>query len=106
MINTRLFVPEGIISQDTAGDSLAPRQVLATGSGEPGESEPTFNVNVPAGIADDAGGEIDPVGEDAESVAAEGAGAVHPTIPAARISSTKRTRNDRIFIHGRGYTNT
>jgi hypothetical protein len=108
MISTRLFVPDGIISQDTAGDSLAPKQVLAAGSGEPGESEPTLMVNVPAGAAEATGGEIDPVVGvgDTDSGAAEGAGAVHPTIPVARSMMTNRKRNDQTYIHGRGHANT
>jgi len=103
-ISTRLFVPAGIISHDTEGDSFAPVQVLIAGTRDPGVSEPTCSVNEPADPIGDAVREGDPT--ETGTGADDEPGAEHPVIPVTRIRRRHGTRNDRKCIPGRGYVNT
>jgi len=77
-IRTRLFVPAGIPSHETAGDSLAPLQLLVSGRDEPGASEPTLIIKAPDGAEDDTGWNTGCTGTGDDGVEGEGATEVHP----------------------------
>ena len=51
MIRTKLLVPGGTFSHDTAGDSLAPVQVYASGNTAPGASASTRIEKLPIPVA-------------------------------------------------------
>jgi hypothetical protein len=98
-IRARLFVPFGILSQETAGDSLAPLQVYRSGNADPGARDATERERVPAGPDADTGD----AGGDGESGLPGCCDTdVHPD--ARRNTNTRSTVNpdQRKFINRKG----
>ena len=101
MIRTKLLVPGGTFSHDTAGDSLAPVQVYASGNTAPGTSASTRTEKLPFSVA---GRFITGVAAaaDGDWGAESGCGVVQPHSQRADARQSRMRKKARCFMIGIG----
>ena len=98
---TKLLVVGGTFSHDTAGDSLAPVQVYASGNTAPGTSASTRAEKNPVPAAGEFVVGVAAAG-DGDWGADIGCGAVQPHSQRADAKQSRRRRHARCFMTGIG----
>jgi len=101
MIRTKLLVPGGTFSHDTAGDSLAPVQVYASGNTAPGTSASTRTEKLPFSVAGRFVTGVASAGE-GDGGADSGCGDVQPHSQRADARQSSMRKKARCFMIGLG----